>query len=192
MKDWIPLLQELIWPIFIGLLIYLNKSWFKEILDTVKERVKVGSEFNIGPSGISVGKAPVLPDAVIGTDDIIDDGYNPESTQANIPDEPASQVIDEQLSLSHRTSFWKIKDGRVYYRIFITTHAANQELKSKIEKVVYHLHPSFKNPTRVITTHDNDFLLKTNGWGEFVTRADVYLKNDSAPIKLNRYIELKA
>jgi transcription initiation factor IIF auxiliary subunit len=65
-------------------------------------------------------------------------------------------------------------------------------MKSKIEKVVYHLHPTFKNPTRVITTNENDFLLKTNGWGEFVINAEVYLKNVSAPIKLNRYIELKA
>jgi hypothetical protein len=39
MKDWIPLLQELIWPTFIGLLIFRNTSWFKEVLDTIKERI---------------------------------------------------------------------------------------------------------------------------------------------------------
>ena len=191
MKDWVPLIQELIWPIFIGILILWNKSWFKELLDTMKGRVKEGSEFNIGPSGVSVGQAPILPDTV-NKEDVIDDGYNPENEIDNIPEEPEPESVGSQLSLSHRTSFWKMINGRAYYKIFITTHATTQEKKSQIEKVVYHLHPTFKNPTRVISTSENDFLLKTNGWGEFVTRAEVYLKCSTAPIKLNRYIELKA
>lgn len=189
MKDWMPIIQELIWPLFIGLIILWNRTWFKELLDTINERVKEGSEFNIGPSGVSVGQAPTLPDQV-SEEDVIDDGYQPQDEM------PISTVeentLENQVSLFHTTSFWKMKNGRAYYRIYITTHAINDEAKSKIEKVVYHLHPTFKNSTRVISTSENDFLLKTAGWGEFVTKAEIYITNSDSPIKLNRYIELKA
>jgi len=191
MSDWISLIKELIWPLFIGVIILWNRQLFKELLNAIRERVKDGSEFNIGPSGVSVGQAPVLPDTV-SQDDIIDDGYLPDNNSLDLPTNTESKSIESQYSLSHHTSFWKIKNGRPYYRIFITTHAETKSAKSKIEKVVYHLHPTFKNPTRVVSTSENDFLLKTNGWGEFVIKAEVYLSNSSTPIKLSRYIDLKA
>jgi hypothetical protein len=188
-KDWIPVLQELIWPIFIGLLILWNKAWFKEILATIKKRVEDGSELNVGPGGLSVGQAPVLPDEV-NEEDIIDDGYK---SQGEVPlGEAEKPSVENQISLSHRTTFWKMKNGRAYYRILITTHAETEDAKSKIDKVVYHLHPTFKNSTRVISTPENNFLLKTNGWGEFLAKAEIHIKGSAAPIKMNRYIELKA
>jgi prokaryotic YEATS domain len=191
MKEWIPFLQDLIWPIFIAFMFLLNRSWFKELLDTVNKRIKEGGELNIGPSGISVGKAPVLPEKV-DNHDIIDDGYKPEPDEEEPAVEAEPVSMEDTLSLAHRTYFWKMKNGRAYYRILINTHAENDELKSKIEKVVYHLHSTFKNPTRIVTTKDNDFLLKTAAWGEFVARADVYLKDNPNPVKLNRYLDIKA
>jgi len=188
-KDWIPLFQELIWPLFIGLLLLWNKSWFKALLASIKQRVEDGSDFNVGPGGISVGQAPTLPDSV-NEADVIDDGFKPEGELP--PDEIDEVSIENQISLSHRTSFWKMKNGRAFYHIYITTHAQTQTAKSNIDKVVYHLHPTFKNATRVISTQDNDFLLQTNGWGEFLAKADIYLKDTKTPIKLNRYIELTA
>ncbi|QDT98021.1 pYEATS domain-containing protein [Gimesia aquarii] len=189
MKDWIPLITELIWPTLIGFLIWWNKKWFVEFLDIIKKRVEEGGEIQLGPAGFSVGNAPLLP-ASVNPDDMIDDGSELENSQDTIPDEPSSNAIADKILLSHRTAFWKIKNGRAYYKIFITTHADNQETKSKIQKVVYHLHPTFKNPRRVISSEENDFLLKTNGWGEFVVRAEVYLEDIDEPVKLNRYIDL--
>jgi len=189
MESWTPIIKELIWPIFIGVLILWNRKWFKGLLDTITERVKEGSGFNIGPSGVSVGQAPTLPDAV-NEEDVIDDGYEPETKAVLL--ESKGSILENKFSLSHRTSLWKMKNGRAYYRIYITTHAENNEAKSSIEKVVYHLHSTFKNPRRVISTSENDFLLKTNGWGEFVINAEIYVKNKDNPIKLNRYIELTA
>lgn len=189
MKDWVPLFQGLIWPIFVGAIILWNRTWFKEFLDAIRNRIKEGSEVIIGPAGVSIGQAPSLS-KVVSNEDIIDDGYQSE-------DETPSSIIEEtslggQLSLSHRSTFWKMKNGRVYYRILITTHTENEDVKSQIEKVIYHLHPTFKNPVRVVATPENDFLLKTNGWGEFVSKAEVYVKHSTDPICLNRYIELKA
>ena len=48
-----------------------------------------------------------------------------------------------------------------------------------IEKVEYHLHPSFPNPVRVISDRESRFALKGRGWGEFLIRIIVYLKEGS-------------
>ena len=189
MKDWIPFFQDLIWPIFIGLLIYVNQGWFKQLLKTVEQRVRDGSEFVIGPGGVSVGQAPALPDEV-DEEDKIDDGYIPDLP---VSDEQIKSDADEfKYTLSHTSSLWKLKNGRPFYRISAITHAENEQEKSKIEKVVYKLHPTFKNPIRPVITPENDFLLKTNGWGEFTLKAEVFLKGVDEPVLLSRYIELKA
>jgi hypothetical protein len=189
MKDWIPFLQELIWPIFIGLMIYLNRRWFNQLLKTIEQRVRDGSEFVIGPGGVSVGKAPALPDEV-EEEDKIDDGYVPDALVS--AELLKSDADDFKYTLSHTSSLWKLKNGRPFYRIAVTTHAESEQAKSRIEKVVYKLHPTFKNPIRPVITPENDFLLRTNGWGEFTLKAEVFLKGVDEPVLLSRYIELKA
>jgi len=169
----------------------LNKSWFKELLDTLKDRVKEGSEFKLGPSGVSVGQAPVLPDNV-NNNDVIDDGYTPDGLGIAETTPQVQDDLSDKVSLTHRTSFWKMKNGRPYYRIFVNTHAQTEEIKNLIAKVVYQLHPTFKNPIRAIISSDDDFLLKTNGWGEFIIKAEVHFSSEHPPVKLNRYIDFKA
>jgi hypothetical protein len=190
MKDWIPLFQDLVWPIAIGIFIALNRKWFKKLCDAIEERIRAGSEVSIGSSGLKIGRAPELPDSVTD-EDVIDDGYEPDEP---IPAEVASFDDKPELhySLSHTSELWKIEKNRPFYRIRITTHADSPEAKDKIEKVVYKLHPTFKNRIRPISSPLRDFLLKTNCWGEFTLKAEVYLKGQSAPILLSRYIELQA
>lgn len=47
-----------------------------------------------------------------------------------------------------------------------------------IEKVEYHLHPSFPEPIRVVTDKTNGFALNGRGWGEFLIKIIVYLKEE--------------
>ena len=40
MEAWIPLLQSLVWPVFIGILVLAFRSWFRDLLDVVKKRIE--------------------------------------------------------------------------------------------------------------------------------------------------------
>lgn len=63
MKEWIPLIQTLVWPVFIAIFLILCRNWVIGILDAIKTRIAGGSEFNIGPSGLSLGNAPKLAES---------------------------------------------------------------------------------------------------------------------------------
>jgi transcription initiation factor IIF auxiliary subunit len=46
-----------------------------------------------------------------------------------------------------------------------------------VDRVEYTLHPTFRDPVRVIKTRHNGFKLKTGGWGVFPIFARVCKKN---------------
>lgn len=56
MKDWIPLFQSLIWPVFIAAVLYVFRNRFREILAAVKEQVQRGAGLSVGPHGVSLGE----------------------------------------------------------------------------------------------------------------------------------------
>ena len=56
-------------------------------------------------------------------------------------------------------------------------------------RVVYYLHPTFKNPIREIVDPDSNFQLKTSAWGEFEIQADVFLLTRKEPIRLKRFLK---
>lgn len=51
-----------------------------------------------------------------------------------------------------------------------------------IKKVIFELHPSFKNPTRVVDSPP--FTLSECGWGEFKIDITIFLHNDVCEKKL--------
>jgi|AMFO01.1.fsa_nt_gi Transcription initiation factor IIF, auxiliary subunit len=59
-----------------------------------------------------------------------------------------------------------------------------------IEKVTYHLHPTFPNNIRDISNKNNNFLFKFKAWGSFQLKAEVYFKGYKKPLILFRYINL--
>lgn len=59
-----------------------------------------------------------------------------------------------------------------------------------VEYVKYILHPTFPNPVRIVKDRANGFRLRTKGWGTFLIRAFVYLKNGDK-IKLEHSLDLK-
>lgn len=195
MKDWIPFLQSLVWPAFFGVLIIFFSDWFKGILDAIKRRIEEGGELGVGPSGLTLGAAPQLPDDPT-PEEIIDDGDAASVDPALLAREKAIECKEstnplESLQLVHRTSFLRVKNGRDYYRIVVSLSAAVPEALSQVERVVYFLHRTFKNPVREVRDARKQFALKTAAWGEFTIRADVYVKDRVELIRLSRYIDIQ-
>ena len=60
MKDLVPLLKELIWPAFWGILLLTARAPIRRMLKAVEERIATGVEFEAGPKGIKLGAAPKL------------------------------------------------------------------------------------------------------------------------------------
>lgn len=196
MKDWIPFLQSLIWPIFIATLIYRFRSRFEDILESVKKRIEGGSAVGIGPGGFTLGSAPQLPDDP-EPEEMIDDGEEQKTTPELIEKEKAfeeelSKNPVERLQLIHTSRYLKVKNGRNYYRIVVSLDPYNTEALSKVEKVVYFLHKTFRNPVREVATRETNFELRTAAWGEFTIRAEVYLKGKIEPLRLSRYLDIQA
>ena len=194
MKDWIPFLQSLVWPAFFGIIIFAFKDWFKEVLNAIKRRIEEGGELGVGPSGLTLGAAPRLPDDPT-PEEIIDDGDTKSADPALLEREKEierkkSTDPFESLHLVHRTSFLRVKNGRDYYRIVVSLSAAEPDLLSQVGRVVYFLHRTFRNPVREVQDAQNNFALKTAAWGEFTIRADVYAENRAEPIRLSRYIDI--
>lgn len=195
MKDWIPFLQSLVWPVFLGSLIYVFRDWFKEILDAIKRRIDEGSELGVGPTGLTLGSAPRLPNDPT-PEEIIDDGETEPTPPDLLEREQAIEQKEatdplESLQLVHRTSFLRVKNDRNYYRIVVSISAATSEVLSEVDRVVYFLHRTFKNPVREVRNVDQNFALKTAAWGEFTIRADVYIKERVDPIRLSRYVDIQ-
>jgi len=59
----------------------------------------------------------------------------------------------------------------------------------EVEKVKYILHPTFKQPLRLAKDPNDNFSIKTNGWGTFDIKAVAYMK-DGSKIKLEHSLEL--
>lgn len=195
MKDWIPFLQSLIWPAFLGTLIYVYRKWFQEVLSVIKKRIEEGGDFSVGPTGFGMGAAPKLPDQP-DSEDMIDD----ESMERSRPEllvkeqqieEEEQREPEKGLQLVHRSSFWKVKNARNYYRIIVSLDSRDPRTLGQVERVVYYLHKSFENPVREVTDPRKHFAMKTAAWGEFTIRADVFLRDKTEPLRLSRYISIQ-
>ena len=66
--------------------------------------------------------------------------------------------------------------GKDYWRWRAWIEADGAEL-DKVKEVVWILHPSFKQSRRVINQRSTNFRLETAGWGIFLLRAEVELKD---------------
>jgi hypothetical protein len=193
METWIPLLQSLVWPVFVVVLFICFRDWFRELLEVIKKRVEGGSEVSIGPGGITLGITPKLEEPRNETSKSprrVVDKYAEETKEEPFQKETAIELA-RYFYLVHSASYnpaWSRQKGRPYYTIRVWLEADSPEFLDKVSKVVYHLHPTFPNPDREVTTRDNDFELKTYAWGQFNLSADVYFEDGVRPLKLFRYL----
>jgi YEATS family len=78
--------------------------------------------------------------------------------------------------------------GNDYWDWWAKIDGSNKELDN-IDRVTWHLHPSFSSPIVISNTRENGFKLETRGWGTFELEAIVHLKT-KVELKLTHELEL--
>jgi transcription initiation factor IIF auxiliary subunit len=80
-------------------------------------------------------------------------------------------------------------EGQDWWRWSVWIDARLDEL-NEVEKVIWHLHPTFPEPDREHKNREEKFKLETAGWGTFRVVADVVMK-DGRKAKLQHELELR-
>lgn len=101
--------------------------------------------------------------------------------------------VEISIPIAYGTiSFWLGKKASEYQSHKWTVYvrgATNEDLSAVIKRVVFHLHPSFNNPTRVIESAP--FELSESGWGEFEIAITLVFHSDVSDKQLDLYHHLK-
>lgn len=174
MREWIPLLQTLVWPLFIILLIVWFRPTFVKILAAIADRIKSGAPIEVGPGGVKIGavQSPAPAATIVAKDTrLIDD-------------------LPHKIYLTHQAvrDVTLDRGGYIYYRLKIALDADEPEILDDVEKVVYHLHPTFKDPDRIATDRRTNFEIRTAAWGEFNMTAEVFFRSKQPKLVIERYI----
>ncbi|CAD6337822.1 unnamed protein product [Miscanthus lutarioriparius] len=89
-------------------------------------------------------------------------------------------------------SFWLGKKASEYnshkWTVYVRS-ANNEDLSVIVKRVVFQLHPSFQNPTRVV--EQPPFELSESGWGEFEIAITLYFHSDVCDKRLDLFHQLK-
>ena len=193
MEVWIPFFQALVWPIFIIFVFIIFKDKTGELFATIKKRIESGSEVSVGPGGFTLGTAPSLEENIENEEPKLEDSLNKYEVKSSDEHPKAETILklSEAIRLVHSAILDEeitSNQGKRYYRILVKLQSNYDSVFDKIEKVVYHLHPTFPNPDREIKNRQNYFELETVAWGQFNLSADVYFKGKNKPLRLFRYI----
>lgn len=106
------------------------------------------------------------------------------------PDESHDYDAVNPIRLVHTSNQIREVKGKRISHVFKVYLAGSDERMEKIEKVVFHLHETFKKRDITITDRDEKFGLGLTVWGEFRITADVY-KTDGTKITLDRYLDFE-
>ena len=178
MKDWIPLLQSLVWPVFLlGLAIWF-RAGVKTVLISISERIRSGASFEAGPSGIKIGAVqspPSTAKTLVATEDT-----------RTVDDLPHTIYMTHQAVRDARLD----RGGLQYYRLRIALDADEPNLLEDVEKVIYHLHPTFKDPDRTVMDRQSNFEIGTAAWGEFNMTAEIFFRSGKPKLVVERYIDI--
>jgi hypothetical protein len=196
METWIPFLQSLVWPVFLGILLLTSRGWVKEVLEVIKKRIEQGSEMSLGPSGFSLGmgNAPKLEQPTPEQENKLLKKVDEQIANKEPLAQPSiAKELLQSIYLIHSATFFKqagpSTDKRDFYTIKVQLSADSQTVLDKIAKVVYYRHPSFGDKT-VLETSDKEsnFEMVTRVWGQFNLRAEIYFKDGDQPLTLYRYL----
>ncbi|MFZ5819695.1 MAG: pYEATS domain-containing protein [Chloroflexota bacterium] len=188
MEAWIPFFQSLIWPLFLAVFLIANRKWVKDVTEVIKERIRKGSGFKTPVFELDNAAPKMEPEGPNPQELIEKFAY--ESKEAPMRGSNLPLELANSLYLVHTAEQTSSQDnlGRPYYLVRIQLAAAASSLLDSVERVVYHLHPTFANPEREVNSRVNNFELSLQAWGQFTLRADVYLKGSARPIPLTRYL----
>jgi len=181
MKDWVPLLKELVWPVFWVAVLVCAWGPMRRLLKALEERIASGAEFEAGAKGIRVGAAPKLAEVP----------SLPAMPRAVAEAKTAGAPKPSDLYLVHTARRDRSLDkGELrYFRLRIYLDADDSARLDQVSDVTYYLHETFAEPVRVVRDRQSAFEIRTVVWGEFNVAALVSFKNGS-DTKLERYINL--
>lgn len=103
-----------------------------------------------------------------------------------VPNNQANVFPDVKL-VHTSNQIGRVRGRRISHEFKIYL-AGNDETLDKIEKVVYHLHPTFRNPDMTNSNREDNFGIGLKVWGQFGISADIY-KKDGTKITLTRYLD---
>jgi len=180
-KDWVPLLQSLVWPVFLALFLIVSRRQIADILAAIQERIAKGAAFEAGPSGIKLGPSDTQKLA----------SAPPETRQEKEKDPLPRTAEGDVFYVVH----WAEKahtdrEQRDWYSVAINLDSDDDASLDKVQRVVYHLHPTFPQPDLEVTNRQTQFEHRTLAWGQFMLTADVYLRGQDEPVRLYRYVNL--
>lgn len=199
MKEFVPLLQSLVWPIFILGLVYYGRRSLIAILLAIRLRIEAGDTFEAGSSGIKLTSVrhpgSTTPKTTVDSSTMISE----ESKFYDAKDESEEEhLVKEKMEENENPGFYIVHKARrdrsldkgeyEYYRLRIFLEWDPDVDESMVTKIVYYLPDGFDPEVRTITDRDAQFELRTASWGQFNLVADVYLRNREDPLSLERYI----
>lgn len=186
MKDWVPLLVELVWPIFLITVLFLGRSRIFRLIKALEDRIVSGAE--VEAAGIRVGTAPKLTEV---TSHPVSPLIVTGGSEKGGSDEEPGQLKPSPLYLVHTARREPSLDrGELqYYRLRVYVDADEPQVLNEIAEVTYYLHETFKEPVRTVSDRRTGFELQTIAWGEFNVAVLVQFKNGSTQI-LQRYLNL--
>jgi len=183
MNTWIPLLQSLIWPLFLAFFLIWQREWVRDITEIIKIRLEKGA-------GLEIGSFKIHP--VLEADEAPDTKEFLEKVEKEAPEKDRALPIDlaKDLFLVHNAEKTNSRDrqGRPYYDVRVQLASANPALLDEVSKVEYHLHQTFANPNRLVENRINNFELTLTAWGQFTIRADVYFIHSDQKVSLSRFL----
>jgi len=202
MSEWIPFLQSLIWPVFLAVFLFLARAQVAAILTSIKVRIERGDSLHVGPGGISVGRSDrkltrlreekktadkavtILGSTVAKSFEL---GGEREALGETVTDSPIQ--YKNIVYIVHSVTGPRVDvDGVERRGIRVILDGDSDDTLDKVERVVYHLHPTFPNADREVADRKNRFELRTRAWGEFNLSADVYFIGYREPLTLYRYL----
>jgi hypothetical protein len=198
MEKTIPLLQSLVWPIFILVLVFWWRRHVVGLLEAIRTRIEAGDTFEAGTSGLKLTPARALvgdsgPQQPIDAAHLARESRSPGTDSTE--EETESQAQDNQTDnpgyyVVHKVRRDKSldKDDYEYYRLRIFLETDPGVDLAEVERVVYHLAEGFKRPTRTAADPDTQFEIRTRAWGQFNLTAEVYLRDRTQPLRLERYL----
>lgn len=181
----LSLCQGLIWPIFISIFIFCFRSYVFIILGSISRRIEQGDPFQAGP--ISLGKNENKLTRLNEIEEKTEISKKPKGNVFSVNEQPLP--YKDVVYLVHTTTSPSIDvDGVERYNIQVMVDADSEQILDKIEKVEYHLHPTFSKPNRETKDRKSNFGLMTRAWGEFNLSADIYFKGYKRPLIVYRYL----
>ena|SRR5688572_23388286 len=171
MKEIVPLLQTLVWPVAIGLFLWWNKKNLFRVVAALTSRIEAGAPIKAG--AVEIGAAPSLPSV-------------PKETDPRHVDELPHDIYMVHVANRDRTLD---ADDHEYYRLRIFLDADEPQRLDDVASVTYRLHPTFRDPIRTVADRRSSFELRTIAWGEFNMTAEIAFKGGGRLV-VERYINL--